>query len=94
MKLHFSLIVGALAGSLLALPVEANSAYRGEAFMIAKRGADEGRNDERRDNRNLRRPADDRSYGYGYERRQRQPEAAPPPADDRRDERRKKGDRR
>lgn len=99
MKLQFPLIVGLLAGSLMALPVEANNGYRGDSFVIAKRGADEGerstqRSDERRDNRRVRRPSDDRSYGYGYERRQRQPEASPPPADDRSDERRKKGYRR
>lgn len=98
MKLQFPLIVGLLAGSLIALPVEANNGYRGDSFVIAKRGADEGgRNDERRDNRRVRRPSDERSYGYGYERRQREPEASPPQGqsgDDRRDERRKKGERR
>lgn len=102
MKLQFPLIVGLLAGSLMALPAEANNGYRGDSFVIAKRGADEGerstqRSDERRDNRRVRRPSDERSYGYGYERRQREPEASPPQGqsgDDRRDERRKKGERR
>lgn len=99
MKLQFPLIVGLLAGSLMALPAEANPGYRGDSFVIAKRGANEAqssneRSDDRRDNRRARRASDDRSYGYGYERRLRQPEASPPPADDRSDERRKKDNRR
>jgi len=82
MSSHRSLIIGIVASSLLtALPATASQSLPAGAFVIASRGDDDGRSagrsDDRRQSsgRSSRRQSDDRGYGYGYERRQRDPQA-------------------
>lgn len=93
MKTRQTLILGLIAGSLLlALPAQAEPGLPAGAFLIAKRGADDAargdRADERwRDGRRASGGQNDRGYGYGYERRQRDPEADESAADPRRRDR-------
>lgn len=83
MSLRSPLIFGLLAASLMsALPARAAYELPPGAFVIARQGADDARRserseDRRRDGRRAgsRQNDDERGYGYGYERRQRNPEA-------------------
>lgn len=99
MKTRQPLILGLIAGSLLlALPAQAEPGYPAGAFVIAKRGADDAfggdRADERRrDGRRASGGQNDRGYGYGYERRQRDPEADESAADPRRRDRENRNQR-
>jgi hypothetical protein len=83
MKLSSAVMIGTMAGSLtIALPVQASHGHKAGSMIIAKRDygdyrrdRQEGRADERRrsdERQSLRRESGDaKSYGYGYERRQR-----------------------
>lgn len=99
MKTRHSLILGLLASSvLMALPAQAEHGYPAGAFVIAKRSADDAsrsdRADERRrDGRRASGTQNDRGYGYGYERRQRDPEADDPAAEQRRRDREHRNER-
>lgn len=100
MKTRQTLILGLIAGGLLlALPAQAGDGLPAGAFVIAKRGADDAsrgdRADERqRDERRASGGTNDRGYGYGYERRQRDPEADESAADLRRRDREHRNERR
>lgn len=99
MKTRHSLILGLVAGSLLlALPAQAEPGYPAGAFVIAKHSADDAfrgdRADQRRrDGRRASGGQNDRGYGYGYERRQRDPEADESVADPRRRDREHRDER-
>lgn len=99
MKTRQALTLGLIAGSLLlALPAQAEPGLPAGAFLIAKRGADDAsrgdRADERRrDGRRASGGQNDRGYGYGYERRQRAPEADESAADPRRRDREQRNER-
>jgi hypothetical protein len=98
MKLRTTALLSlAAAGLIAASPVQAGYEFPPASFVIAKRGADDGArrdqyDDRREDRRDGRRDSgspryergDDRGYGYGYERRQREPEQGESIYDDRR----------
>lgn len=99
MKTRPSLILGLIAGSLLmAMPAHAEPGYPAGAFVIAKRSADDASRGDRADNRrhDSQRASggqNDRGYGYGYERRQRDPEADESATDPRRRDRQLRNER-
>lgn len=106
MKLSNALMLGTVAGSLaIALPAQASHRHDADATVVAKRDygdyrrdGQEGRADERRrsDDRQSLRRGDSKSYGYGYERRQRNTESGESADDERRPNRRdeRRGERR
>lgn len=99
MKTRPALILGLIASSLLMTapaPAQAEHGYPAGAFVIAKRDADDNaRADERRrDSRRTTGAANDRGYGYGYERRQRDPEAGESAPEQRRRDRDQRSERR
>jgi hypothetical protein len=99
MKTRHSLILGLIASSLmLALPAQAEHGLPAGAFLIAKRSADdasrsERADDRRRDERRASGGQNERGYGYGYERRQRDPETEESAADPRRRDREQRNER-
>lgn len=99
MKTRPALILGLIASSLLmAAPAQAEHGYPAGAFVIAKRGADDASRDDRaderrRDSRRASGGQNDRGYGYGYERRQRDPQADESAADPRRRDRENRNER-
>lgn len=97
MKTRPALILGLIASSLLmTAPAQAEHGYPAGAFVIAKRDADDNaRADERRrDSRRTTGAPNDRGYGYGYERRQRDPEADESAPEQRRRDRDQRSERR
>lgn len=105
MKVRSTVMIGIVGASLLAaLPAQAYSQLPAGSFVLAKRSADEGggrfdreEDNRQRDNRRAqKRDGGDRGYGYGYERRQREPDAGQQSIDEgrrQRDERRGDGRR-
>lgn len=99
MKTRHPLILGLIASSLLmALPAQAEHGLPAGAFVIAKRSADDASRDDRaderrRDSRRASGGQNDRGYGYGYERRQRDPETDESAAEQRRRDRDQRNER-
>jgi hypothetical protein len=96
MKFSKALVLGTVASSLaMALPAQASHGYDAGAMVTVKRDYGDYRRDSQEERRqsdgrqSLRRNGgDSKSYGYGYERRQRSTESGNNTDDERRKNRR------